>query len=82
VNKRLVFQHPSGLMQIFGHQADDAQPPSMLVYVAAEAPLCLVAAKRSYYLYKPLMLPRTRSDFNPESFNPGGGTTFFNSGQR
>ena len=55
--KRIVIQHPDGLMQIAGLSEGDAQPPAMVV--GPDGPLCLVAAKRLYYLYKPLMVPST-----------------------
>lgn len=60
--KRIVLQHPSGLMQILG--VVDEQPVALLpaeagVRINGEpAALNLVAAKRSYFLYKPLMAPQ------------------------
>ena len=55
-HKRVVIQHPDGLMEIAGlveGQPEAFIPPEMNGGVA----LCLVVAKPRYYLYRPLTLP-------------------------
>jgi len=84
MTKRLVLQYPDGTMQIFARMedGDDVPQPASLVTLPGIGPINLVASKRSYYLYKPVMAPQTSSDYNPISFNPEGGTTTFSGGQR
>lgn len=56
--KRIVIAHTSGMMQIIGWS--DEQPPPMIRSLdPADGQYCLVEAKRTYYLYKPLMVPAT-----------------------
>lgn len=74
--KRIVLQHASGLTQILGvgpvdDKGNDEQPQTFIpVTEGVECdgkvqPLNLVASRRSYWLYKPLMLPMRAKDFNP-----------------
>jgi hypothetical protein len=67
-------------MEILGVWEAEEQPASLMVIPSGS--INLVQVKRTYYLYRRVMVPQTSSDFNPVSFNPGGGTTVFNSGQR
>ena len=54
--RRIVLQHPDGLMQILGHAP--TQPPEVMALpIEGAEPLVvnLVAVKPRYYLYKPML---------------------------
>jgi hypothetical protein len=53
MNKRLVVRYPDGMEQIFGYS--EIQPPDVMTI--SRQVLNLVAVKRSYYLYKPMVVP-------------------------
>ena len=53
IERRCVVVREDGIYQIFA--VASTQPPSLIE--GAEESINLVAAKRSYYLYKPVMAP-------------------------
>lgn len=74
IEKRIVLLHPSGLHQILGVSPANGQPPALLgdnpahgqIFVAGQPTIVnLVQAKHRYYVYKPVMAPRTTKSFNP-----------------
>ena len=59
--KRIVLQHPDGMMEIIG--MSEVQPPDLIS--TPGGPINLVAVKRSYYLYRPVMSPsETMQEFH------------------
>jgi len=71
MDKRIVVEHPSGLHQILGIGPKDEQPEAFIsIKEGVEidgvlSALNLVAAKRSYWLYRPLMLPEKTTRYDP-----------------
>ncbi len=61
----MYLEREDGIPTIFGYS--DTQPPAFLQLYPEAEPICLVATKKSYYLFKPLMLP-----VNMEVIRPGG----------
>jgi hypothetical protein len=66
--KRIVLQHQSGLMQILGVGPAEGQPREMEATLISGklTEVNLVAAKRTYGLYRPVMMPEKRKTFNKE----------------
>lgn len=49
-------------MQIFGEAEENVQPAT-LMEVEGYPPICLVAVKRTYYIYKQVMVPANSGTF-------------------
>lgn len=50
-------------MQIFGEAEENVQPAT-LMEVEGHPPICLIAVKRTYYVYKQVMVPEGLGNFD------------------